>query len=61
MVDRLADRLKPGMLIGIPTDGVRLRECEAIVDLFDHYGLWGTLAAKSKIFKLKPSQQGLPL
>jgi hypothetical protein len=57
MVDRLAERLRPGKLIEIPVDSIRLKECEAISDLFDQYGLWETLASKSKVSKLKHLSQ----
>jgi hypothetical protein len=53
MVDRLAECLKPGTLVEIPVDRLQTKECEKIVDLFDHYGLWGTLAARSKLSKLR--------
>jgi hypothetical protein len=53
MVNRLAERIKPGTLAEIPADALQPEECEQIVDLFDNYGLWGTLAAKSRRYKLE--------
>ena len=53
LVDRLADRLKPGTLVEIPVDSLQPQQLEKIADLFDHYGLWGDLAAKSKLSKLR--------
>ncbi len=53
LVDRLADRLKPGTLKEIPVDSLKPQQLERIADLFDRYGLWGDLAAKSKAFKLR--------
>lgn len=52
LVDRLAELIKPGTLVEIPVDRLQSKECERIVDLFDRYGLWGDLAAKSRTFKL---------
>lgn len=52
MVNRLAERLKPGTLLELPIDSLTQWELEPMVNLFDHYGLWGDLAAKSKRYKL---------
>jgi hypothetical protein len=52
MVNRLAERLKPGSLVEVPADLLSQAELEQIVDLFDRYGLWGDLAAKSRSYKL---------
>jgi hypothetical protein len=52
-VDRLASILKPGKILEIPANTLRLSECECIVDLFDRYGLWGNLAAKTRSFRIK--------
>jgi hypothetical protein len=52
MVDRLAERLKPGTLLELPVDSISQEELARIVNLFDHYGLWGDLAAKSERYKL---------
>jgi len=56
-VDRLASVLKPGKVLEIPTNTLRLSECERIADLFDKYGLWGDLAARSMPAKLKHLRQ----
>lgn len=47
MVNRLASRLKPGTLLELSVDLLGKRELEGIANLFDRYGLWGDLAAKS--------------
>ncbi len=52
MVNRLAERLTPGTLLELPVDSLAQDELERIANLFDHYGLWGDLAAKSKDYKL---------
>lgn len=51
-VDRLAALLKPGSLVEIPANELQPKECERLIDLFDRYGLWGDLAAKSRLYKL---------
>jgi hypothetical protein len=56
-VDRLASALRPGKVVEIPANTLRLGECERIVDLFDRYGLWGDLAARSKPYKIKHLMQ----
>ena len=53
LVDRLVDKLKPGTLVDIPVDSLQPQQLEKIADLFDSYGLWGDLAAKSKASKLR--------
>ena len=50
-VDRLASKLRPGKVVEIPANTLRLGECECIVDLFDRYGLWGELAARPRHHK----------
>jgi hypothetical protein len=52
LVDRIADRLKPGKLAELSADTLLPAECEQVVELFNRYGLWGDLAAKSKTFKV---------
>jgi SIR2-like domain len=52
-VDRLASVLRPARVLEIPANTLRLNECQHIVDLFDRYGLWGDLAAKSRPYKLQ--------
>ncbi|MFN7996910.1 MAG: SIR2 family protein [Bryobacteraceae bacterium] len=52
MVNRLAERLKPGTLVELPVDSLHPSELERIVNLFDRYGLWGDLAAKSQRYRL---------
>lgn len=56
-VDRLASVLKPGKVLEIPANALRLSECERIVDLFDRYGLWGDFAARSRPEKIKHLRQ----
>ncbi|MGJ5813623.1 SIR2 family protein [Paludibaculum fermentans] len=53
LVDRLGELLKPGTIAEIPVDRLQPQQCERIAGLFDRYGLWGDLAAKSKTFKLR--------
>ena len=52
-VDRLASIIKPGKVIEISANNLRLAECDRIVDLFDRYGLWGDLAARPRAYKVK--------
>ena len=47
-VDRLAEELRTGAIAEILVDRLDQAECEWVVDLFDEYGLWGDLAAKSR-------------
>ncbi len=56
-IDRLAAVLRPGKILEIPANALRLSECERIADLFDRYGLWGDLAARSMPAKLKHLRQ----
>lgn len=56
-VDRLASILRPGKVVEIPANTLRLAECERIVDLFDRYGLWGDLAARSRSHKIRHLMQ----
>ena len=53
VVDRLAEMLKPGSLVEIPVNTLQPKQCAKIVELFDHYGLWASLAGKSKERKLR--------
>jgi hypothetical protein len=53
LVDRIGELLKPGTLVEIPVDKLQPQQCVRISDLFDQYGLWADLAAKSKNFKLR--------
>jgi hypothetical protein len=53
VVDRLASILRPGKVVEIPANTLRLGECERIVDLFDRYGLWGDLAARPRHRKIE--------
>lgn len=53
MVDRLAEEIKAGEISEISVDRLDRAECEWVTDLFDEYGLWGRLAARSRRQKIK--------